>query len=112
MPKPNVDQSLRLIRARAGRLGALRRYSLYGNPEEFIGLMLGDGCINSPLQASVYFNAHTDVEYADFVEQRIEELFGISPRRVVKEGTGEGCLMVSKQAFCGLPPEFGHAERR
>jgi hypothetical protein len=64
---------------------------------EFIGIMLGDGCINSPFQAAIYFNARTDLEYADFLEKNIKQLFGILSRRVIKEGTGEGCLIISSR---------------
>ena len=54
---------------------------------EFIGIMLGDGCINSSFQAAIYFNARTDLEYADFLEKSIKQLFWILSRRVIKKGT-------------------------
>ena len=150
MAKTQID--LRAIRSKAGRLGALQRYALYGNPgteegrrlggmtstlkrqqagekegpvdrfivakrirepafsselAEFIGVMLGDGCISSPFQAAIYFNARTDLEYADFLEKNIEQLFGVLSRRVIKEGTGEGCLIISSKRLVSSLLRFG-----
>ena len=46
---------------------------------EFVGIMLGDGGINNPWQATITLNASKDAEYAHYVFQLIVELFGVVP---------------------------------
>lgn len=48
---------------------------------EFIGMLLGDGCLSSAFQTAFYFNRETDAAYATFATQLADELFGICPRR-------------------------------
>lgn len=105
----------------AGRIGAIRRYKLYGNPgtpegrskggrltqrkfrsnpeyaksigfkirkeikrplktplfSEFIGVILGDGCITEH-QVKILVNSNRDVDYAYFIRRLIKKLFGLS----------------------------------
>lgn len=51
---------------------------------EFIGIMIGDGSIGQ-YQISVTLDSRTDVEYAEYVMQLIERLFGIMPHRRVRD---------------------------
>ena len=64
---------------------------------EFIGIMLGDGCLGSAFQAAVAFNAATDREYAGFVTRLAQELFGITPTASCRPNSHEGTLVFSSR---------------
>lgn len=64
---------------------------------EFIGMMLGDGCLNSAFQAALYFNTETDRLYADFMEGLADTLFGVMPRRQIASAQGGELLFSSKR---------------
>lgn len=51
---------------------------------EFIGIMIGDGSVGQ-YQISVTLDSRTDVEYAEYVIQLTERLFGIMPHRRLRE---------------------------
>ena len=46
---------------------------------EFFGIMMGDGGINNPWQATISLNAEADAEYSKHVLQISKELFDIIP---------------------------------
>jgi len=55
---------------------------------EFAGIMLGDGCVCSPYQVSVAFNGQIDGQYARYIQQLVENLFGIfSKLQIGKNGS-------------------------
>lgn len=64
---------------------------------EFMGMMLGDGCLNSAFQAALYFNTETDRLYADFMEGLANTLFGVMPRRHIASARGGELLFSSKR---------------
>lgn len=64
---------------------------------EFLGIMLGDGCLCSAFQAALYFNTETDALYADFMSALGQQLFGIVPRRVTERGSRGGTLLFSSK---------------
>ena len=64
---------------------------------EFIGMMLGDGCLNSAFQAALYFNTDTDAQYADCMEALATTLFGVAPRRHSASARGGELLFSSKR---------------
>lgn len=45
---------------------------------EFIGIMLGDGCLSSRFQVGIAFNAETDQAYGAYLQQLFQTLFGLS----------------------------------
>ncbi len=47
---------------------------------EFFGIMLGDGGINNPWQATITLNATKDREYSRYIKELIKFLFGLPPR--------------------------------
>ena len=137
----------------AGRLGALRRGRLYGNPgtpegrrlgglrsiarrmaepnrlvvggftlpkpikepersselAEFIGMMLGDGCLCSAFQAALYFNTETDALHADFMSDLAQRLFGIVPRRMTEPDSKGGTLLFSSKRLVDYLIKLGFA---
>ena len=69
---------------------------------EFTGIMLGDGGITNK-QATVSLNCFTDKEYANFVTQLIEKLFGIKPSIYLQEKNSVFQIVVSRKklvSFC------------
>ena len=50
---------------------------------EFFGIMLGDGGINNPWQATITLNATKDRLYASYIKKMIEGLFGVVPNSFV-----------------------------
>lgn len=57
---------------------------------EFAGIMLGDGGITDH-QVTITLNAVTDREYADFVARAINQLFGLTASRQIRENA---CVIV------------------
>lgn len=45
---------------------------------EFIGIMLGDGCLSSQFQVGVSFNAETDAAYGRYLQRLFRGLFGLT----------------------------------
>lgn len=45
---------------------------------EFVGIMLGDGCLSSRFQVGIAFNAETDRAYGAYLQQLFRTLFGLS----------------------------------
>lgn len=64
---------------------------------EFMGILLGDGCLSSAFQAALYFNAQTDAEYAEFMKTFAFTLFGIAPRQTREVGGNGGTLLFSSK---------------
>lgn len=60
---------------------------------EFIGIMMGDGGINNPWQATITLNAVADAKYAKYVVDLCKKLFGISP--AVRRRKGTRTLVIS-----------------
>lgn len=60
---------------------------------EFIGIMLGDGCVCSPYQVSVAFNGQIDREYARYVQQLINNLFGISSTMQIRKDSSANIII-------------------
>ncbi|MDO8593625.1 MAG: LAGLIDADG family homing endonuclease [bacterium] len=50
---------------------------------EFFGIMLGDGGINNPWQATITLNAIKDRLYAIYIKKMIKDLFGVVPSSFV-----------------------------
>lgn len=50
---------------------------------EFFGIMIGDGGINNPWQATITLNVIKDRHFALYVKKMIKELFGIIPSSFV-----------------------------
>lgn len=44
---------------------------------EFVGIMLGDGCLSSHFQVGISFNAETDAAYGDYLQRLFQDLFGV-----------------------------------
>lgn len=44
---------------------------------EFVGIMLGDGCLSSQFQVGIAFNSETDREYGMYLQRLFRELFGL-----------------------------------
>ena len=57
---------------------------------EFLGMMLGDGGVG-PYQITIALNAITDAEYADFVVDVIEQIFGLIPSKKTRKNA---CIIV------------------
>lgn len=62
---------------------------------EFMGIMLGDGCLNSAFQAAIYFNRETDGPYALFVTELARQLFNVGPRQWDDPASKGGALIFS-----------------
>ena len=74
---------------------------------EFLGMMLGDGCLCSAFQSALYFNTETDGPYADFMGRLVQQLFGVVPRRCMKPGTREGTLLFSSRRLVDYLIQIG-----
>lgn len=46
---------------------------------EFFGIMIGDGGINNPWQATIAVNAIKDLQYSKYIVELIQKLFDLSP---------------------------------
>lgn len=69
---------------------------------EFAGIMIGDGGITAK-QVAIFLNCFTDREYANFVVQLIEKLFGVTPSIYLKEKNSVLRIAVSRKklvSFC------------
>lgn len=75
----------------------IREPALSRELAEFMGMMLGDGCLCSAFQAALYFNTETDGPYADYMDTLAVSLFGIKPRRMAIAGTRGGVLLFSSK---------------
>ena len=64
---------------------------------EFVGMMLGDGCLSGVFQAVLYFNTETDLAYARHMEALGLQLFGIRPTRVMDHSVHGGALIYSSK---------------
>jgi len=62
---------------------------------EFIGAMIGDGGINSDWQVVISLGAKTDMEYGDYIEGLIFELFGLSARKRIRKKYNTLNLVIS-----------------
>lgn len=72
---------------------------------EFIGIMLGDGCIRNAWQIGVSFNQHGDQPYAAFIRKMIERLFGLDAALYIRPSAAD--LVVSSTALVCLLQELG-----
>ena len=45
---------------------------------EFVGIMLGDGCLSSQFQVGIAFNAETDGAYGRYLQRLFQDLFSLS----------------------------------
>lgn len=61
---------------------------------EFFGTVLGDGSLTRD-QCSIYFNMKKDVEYAEYVEKKIQKLFKYNPYKFIREKYGVIILLTS-----------------
>ena len=60
---------------------------------EFMGIMIGDGGLNNPWQATITLNASKDAQYAAYVESLIEGLFGVKP--AIRKRKNRDALVIS-----------------
>ncbi len=66
---------------------------------EFIGIMLGDGCLSSRFQVEVAFNTKTDKKHGLYIQHVFQKLFHVSaPIRHRSEGYG-GSIVASSRAL-------------
>lgn len=73
---------------------------------EFIGIMLGDGTVG-PYHISVTLHAKDDSEYAKFVEQLIERLFGVTPKRYPRRNKQAVAITVARKSLVDLLCSYG-----
>lgn len=59
---------------------------------ELIGILIGDGCLTK-YQMSVALSSLVDLEYAPFVAQLIEDLFGIRP--TLSKRNDSNCILIT-----------------
>lgn len=74
---------------------------------EFIGIMLGDGCLHNKYQVSISFNSGTDRQYGVYLQQLFKVLFGVSATLTHREGTCEGCVTASSRALVEYLEQLG-----
>ncbi len=94
----------------AGGFRTLKRIAeprLSSELAEFIGIMLGDGCLGSTFQASIAFNAETDREYAAFIVGLSQRLFGMTPTVSCRPHSREGVLVFSSRRLVGYLIHLG-----
>ncbi len=72
---------------------------------EFIGIMLGDGCIRNQWQVGVSFNQHGDRPYAEFIWKMIKRLFGLEAAYSIRSSSVD--LVVSSTALVAFLQERG-----
>lgn len=110
---------------KAARLGAIRRYELYGNPgtpegrrkggmasrnktrkeiniprkspllAEFAGILLGDGGIRGNHQVTISYNTKTDREFSVFIRRVASSLFGVNSSIYPRKGTNGADIVIS-----------------
>ena len=66
---------------------------------EFVGILLGDGCLGSPFQVSIAFNSETDASYGVYLQQLFRRLFGVSAPIKCRAGTRSGNVVASSRAL-------------
>lgn len=75
-------KALAILRMR-GIIPEAKTYKLpYGfsiDLAEFVGILLGDGCITS-LQTTITLDSHTDLQFAQYISQLGKSLFGETPK--------------------------------
>ena len=72
---------------------------------EFMGIMLGDGCIRNPWQAGVSFNQHGDRPHAEFIRTLIKQLFGLDAAYYIRPSSAD--LIISSAALVSFLQEQG-----
>ena len=66
---------------------------------EFIGIMLGDGCLSSRFQVGIAFNAETDRDYGGYLQHLFQELFGVSATIQQRSNTHGWTVVASSRAL-------------
>lgn len=66
---------------------------------EFVGILLGDGCLNNYYQVTVSFNSKTDAAYAVYIQSLLKRLFGLDVAVLHRKGTHAGVLIASSRAL-------------
>ena len=66
---------------------------------EFVGILLGDGCLGSPFQVSIAFNSETDASYGVYLQQLFRRLFGVTASIKCRAGTRGGNVVASSRAL-------------
>lgn len=66
---------------------------------EFIGVMLGDGCLSSRYQVGISFNSQTDRAYARHLQRLFQDLFELSAPMRLRTGTNGGTVVASSRAL-------------
>ena len=74
---------------------------------EFMGMLLGDGCLCSAFQAALYFNTQTDAEYAEFMKTLAIRLFGVAPKQTSESGGNGGTLLFSSKRLVDYLMQLG-----
>ncbi len=62
---------------------------------EFFGIMLGDGGIGNPWQLSITMNAEKDAQYAEYISDLCDHLFGIRPTSRKRQHTNALVLVLN-----------------
>ena len=66
---------------------------------EFIGIMLGDGCLSGPFQVGIAFNSETDRAYGEYLQRLFRRLFRISATIQQRSKTHGWTVVASSRAL-------------
>ena len=66
---------------------------------EFIGIMLGDGCLSSRFQVGISFNSETDRAYGGYLQRLFQRLFGVSATIQRRRETHGWTVVASSRAL-------------
>ena len=77
----------------------IRRPKYSARLAEFIGIMLGDGCLSSRFQVGIAFNAKTDRAYGAYLQRLVRALFGISATIQPRSDSNGWTVVASSRAL-------------
>ena len=66
---------------------------------EFVGILLGDGCLSSGYQIGISFNSGTDKIYGLYLSRLFKKLFGVSGVIYYRPRTNAGVVTASSRAL-------------
>ena len=66
---------------------------------EFVGIMLGDGCLSSRFQVGISFNTKTDEPYGLYLQKLFRVLFNLSATISARPGSCDGRVTASSRAL-------------
>jgi len=74
---------------------------------EFVGIMLGDGCICSDHQATISFDGEKDGKYAVYLQKLVQTLFGISSAMRIDRKRNSANVVISSTALIEFLHKIG-----